>query len=145
MLIVGRDTGIGADLQAQATRLGISHNLVWLGEQSEPTPILQAADIGLQCSLQEGFSNALLESMAAGLPIIATTAGGNIDAVIDGDSGLLVPIEDSRALADAITRLAQAADLRTAMGGAARQRVAEVFSPELCVEKYLDLYRRVLI
>ncbi|MCV5649166.1 glycosyltransferase, partial [Escherichia coli] len=78
-------------LRLQAERLGIADRILWLGERRDVEAILPAADIALLVSHQEGFSNALIEAMGQGLPTIATAVGGNLDAVVDGETGLLTP------------------------------------------------------
>ena len=84
LLIVGRDEGIGSQLQAQANRQNLSNNMVWLGERNDIETIWQLADLGLLVSHQEGFSNALIEAMGQGVPMVATAVGGNLDAIEDG-------------------------------------------------------------
>jgi glycosyltransferase involved in cell wall biosynthesis len=96
------------------------------------------------CSHQEGFSNAVLEGMAASLPMIVTNVGGNAEAVLDGECGIVVPPSDPPRLAEAIARLAKSPELRTAFGGAARRRVTEHFSLESSVEAYDAMYRALL-
>ena len=94
LMVIGRDDGIGNQLKMQAVRLGLSDNVMWMGERSDVEAILPAADAGLLVSHQEGFSNALIEAMEQGLPVIATSVGGNMDAVVDGQTGRLVPVRD---------------------------------------------------
>jgi glycosyltransferase involved in cell wall biosynthesis len=144
LLVIGRDDGIGAELQQQAQKLDISGNVLWLGERSDVGRLLAASDLFVLPSHQEGFSNALLEAMAASLPAIATAVGGNIDAVHDNDSGLLVDAKDPESLAPAILRLAKDAALRRRLGDAARSHVAQRFSLDACVERYDRLYRALL-
>jgi glycosyltransferase involved in cell wall biosynthesis len=141
LLAIGRDDGIGGELKGLAQSLGIADNIMWLGERSDVEELLSATDIFVLPSHQEGFSNALLEAMAARLPAVATAVGGNIDAVADNDTGLLVPARDPRALAAAVLRLAQDSDLRRSFGDAARRRVEQRFSLQACVDRYERLYR----
>ena len=117
---------------------------LWLGERSDTQDLLAAADLGVLVSHQEGFSNSLIEMMAQALPVIATRVGGNIDAVVDGESGRLVPVKDNAALGQAILGLYADAVTRRRMGKAARWRVEQLFSLQLCVNRYLNLYRYVL-
>ena len=141
LLVIGRDDGIGSELKGLAQHFGMTDNIMWLGERPDVEELLAASDIFVLPSHQEGFSNALLEAMAARLPAVATAVGGNIDAVADNETGLLVPVRDPRALAAAILRLAQNADLRRSFGDAARRRVEERFSLQACVDRYEILYR----
>jgi glycosyltransferase involved in cell wall biosynthesis len=141
LLVIGRDDGIGTELKARASAAKIADNIMWLGERADVDELLAASDIFVLPSHQEGFSNALLEAMAARLPAVATAVGGNRDAVVEDETGFLVPPRDAPALAAAILRLAQDRDLRTRFGDAGRRRVEELFSLEACVDRYEALYR----
>jgi glycosyltransferase involved in cell wall biosynthesis len=141
LLAIGRDDGIGSELKGLAQHFGMTDNIMWLGERPDVEELLSASDIFVLPSHQEGFSNALLEAMAARLPAVATAVGGNIDAVADNETGLLVPLRDPRALAVAILQLAQNPDLRRSFGDAARRRVEQRFSLQACVDRYETLYR----
>ncbi len=143
LLIIGRDEGIGASLKAQAKSLGIGDHILWLGERSDASDLWNAADLGVLASHEEGFSNALLEGMAAGVPMVATAVGGNLDAIVDSESGRLVPPSDSVAMGQALLALALDAGLRQTMGRNARQRVETQFSQAACIERYLRLYRGI--
>ncbi len=140
MLVVGRDDGIGATLHEQARQLGLRDNILFLGARDDVPALLGASDIGILCSHEEGFANAILEGMAAGLPMIVTRVGGNAEAVIDGETGLVVPPRDSKSLAAAIVRLANDASLRKRFGNAGRQRVASQFSAQRCIDSHYALY-----
>jgi glycosyltransferase involved in cell wall biosynthesis len=141
LLVIGRDDGIGAELKARAGAPGIADNIMWLGERADVEELLAASDIFVLPSHQEGFSNALLEAMAARLPVIATAVGGNRDAVVEHETGFLVPARDAEALAATILQLAQDRDLRACFGEAGRRRAEELFSLEACVDRYEALYR----
>ncbi len=140
LMVIGRDEGIGRDLRVQAETLGIGTNVLWLGERSNPQELLGAADLGVLPSHQEGFSNSLIEKMAQGLAVVATRVGGNIDAIVDGESGRLVPVAEPAVLGDAIATLYEDPGLRARMGAAARGRVERFFTLEACVRRYLNLY-----
>jgi glycosyltransferase involved in cell wall biosynthesis len=144
LLVVGRDDGIGPGLRTQAESAGIAPNVVFLGERRDVGGLLAASDVNLLSSHQEGFSNAVLEGMAAGLPSIVTDVGGNPEAVIDGQNGLVVPPHDAERFAFAIERLAADAGLRAAMGDSARTRAKEHFTLETCVARYEELYASLL-
>jgi len=141
LVVIGRDEGEGPGLRVQAERLGIAENILWLGERRDVEAILRVADVALLVSHQEGFSNALIEAMGQGLPVVATAVGGNLDAVVDGDSGLLVPRKAPAALGAAILALASDPAARRAMGMAARARVLAMFSQDACILRYDRLYR----
>ena len=141
VLVIGRDEGIGEELKRRSEAFGIAGNMMWLGEQVAAEPLLAAGDIFVLPSHEEGFSNALLEAMAAELAVIATAVGGNLDAVVDEETGILVHARDPRALAAAVTRLAADPALRRRLAGAARHRVGQRFSLEKCVACYEKLYR----
>lgn len=133
LLIVGRDDGLGASLRSQAQSLGMAEHILWLGERRDVPDLLRLADIGLNVSHEEGFSNAVIEGLAAGLPMLVTDVGGNAEAVPDGVAGLVVPSKSPEALARALVRLASEPALRTTMGETARARAASLYGLEfLC-------------
>jgi glycosyltransferase involved in cell wall biosynthesis len=94
-------------------------------------------------SVTEGLGTSLLDAMACGKPIVATTAGGMPEVVADGSTGLLVPPRDHQAMADAIVTLLTNPDLRARMGAAGLARVRVNFSAERMVQDTLEIYRRV--
>jgi glycosyltransferase involved in cell wall biosynthesis len=144
VLAIGRDDGIGDELQRQARAFNIEGNIRWLGQQPAAERLLYAGDIFVLPSHQEGFSNALLEAMAAGLAVIASAIGGNLDAIVDNESGLLVPPRDPPELAAALARLSSDPDLRRRLGAAARRRVEQRFTLQNCVDRYEKLYRAMV-
>jgi len=95
-------------------------------------------------SLSEGLSNVLLESMATGIPVIATGVGGNPEAVEDGVTGLLVPPRDPAALARAVQRILHNRELAARLGHAGRQRVIERFAIDNVIRQTEQLYERLL-
>jgi len=144
LLVVGRDDGIGSDLRAQANKLGLADNIVFLGARNDVAAILPASDLGILCSHEEGFSNAILEGMAAGQPMVVTDVGGNAEAVIDGETGLVVPARDPQRLAAAIARLADDPALRAQFGKAGRDRAGERFGVQRFVQSHRKLYAALL-
>jgi glycosyltransferase involved in cell wall biosynthesis len=146
LLCVGTDAGSGyaAELRQQAVTLGIGDKVSWLGKQSTVFALYAGSDIGFLCSYRnEGFSNALLEGMAIGLPLIVTDVGGNAEAVAHRETGLVVPAQNSLALATAISTLCQNPDMIEAYGVAGRQRVQKKFSLSQCVSAYHAVYTTV--
>lgn len=140
LLVVGRDDGIRAELEAQARNSQIDANTIFLGVRHDVPDLLRSSDIGLLVSHQEGFSNAILEGMAAGLPIIATNVGGNPEAVVDGVTGLIVPPGDPAKLSIAIEALASDPEMRATMSARARARAEDRFSLETSIRCYEGLY-----
>lgn len=140
LLCVGRDDGMGEDLRAHAYRLGLQEHVRWLGGRADIPDLLAASDLGVLASLEEGLPNAVLEYMAARLPVVATAVGGTADLVVPGVTGLLVPPQDAGALAQAIATLARDPEARRAMGTAGRTRVEETFDFQACVDAYDRLF-----
>jgi glycosyltransferase involved in cell wall biosynthesis len=145
VLLVGRDDGMGEELAARAAQAGISDNILFLGLRNDIPELLEASDVGILCSHQEGFSNAVLEGMGAGLPMIVTDVGGNPEAVLDGVTGLVVPPRDPASLSKAIVKMAVDPGLRRRFGEAGRRRVEEHFTLKTCVQKYDGFYRALLL
>ena len=141
LLCVGQDLGIGELLKSRTRQLGIDRNVHFLGERSDVPSLLKASDIALLCSHQEGFSNAILEAMAAGLPVIATNVGGNPEAVVDGVTGFTVPPSSPVTLSEVLLKLANDKAAIGKMGEAGRERVEALFSHEACCALYDRLYR----
>jgi glycosyltransferase involved in cell wall biosynthesis len=144
VLFAGRDHGLRAELEALAAARGISHRIQFLGEYADIALLLAAADFGLLTSREEGFSNVILEGMSAALPMIVTDVGGNAEAVINEETGFVVPPRDPKAISDAILRLADDPALRQRFGAAAQKRVEETFSIERCVKAHAELYQDLL-
>ncbi|MDH3582420.1 MAG: glycosyltransferase [Hyphomicrobiales bacterium] len=140
LLAVGRDDGIGDTLSLKADGLELADKVSFLGARDDVPDILRVSDIGLLCSHEEGFSNAILEGMAAGLPMIVTDVGGNAEAVVDGTSGIVVPPHAPDDLGRAIKKLVNNPALRKRMGAAGQERVRTHFSLDMCVDKYQKLY-----
>ena len=135
--------GNAGALRAAAASLGIEEHVLWLGARADVADLLCASDIGILAPHEEGFSDALLEYMAARLPAVATTVGGNVEAAVDGETGFLVPPHDPRKLAEALVRLAGNAEVARQLGAAGRSRVETFFSEKRCVEDYHRVFTAV--
>jgi glycosyltransferase involved in cell wall biosynthesis len=144
LLGAGRDDGIGAALAARARAQGHAAHIRLLGQRDDIPDLLAASDIAVSASHEEGSSNAVLEAMAAGLPVVATDVGGSGEAITCGETGLLVPARQPAAMAAALARLIGDPALRARLGAAARARVDAEFSLDACVERYAHLYRGLL-
>lgn len=138
-LLVGRDDGIGDDLRKGAERLGIADKVRFLGAREDVPDLLKASDIGVLCSHEEGFSNAILEGMAAGLPMVVTDVGGNAEAVKHGVNGLVVPPRSPHELGNALLSMTDGR-LRSVMGRESEKRVQELYSLGACMESYERMY-----
>ncbi len=107
--------------------------------------LLRTMDISVLASLSEGMPNTLLESMAAGLPVVATAVGGNVEVVKHGETGYLVPAEDAGKLAEMLLFLLKNPVKRQKMAQKARQRFEKNFSVKIMTSRYEDIIRYVLI
>jgi len=132
------------ELEAHAARLGLGERVVFTGFRRDAPELMSEVTVSVLPSLSEGLSNAVLESMAAGVPVVATAVGGNPEAVQHGVSGLLVPPRDAAALARAICALLEDRELAARMGEAGRQRVVERFSHERMVRDTEHFYLALL-
>jgi glycosyltransferase involved in cell wall biosynthesis len=134
------EPGYFAELQELARDLGLSNHLHFAGGITNLQEYLSAADIFVLPSRSEGFSNAIVEAMAASLPVVATDVGGNAEAVQDGVSGLIVSSEDSNALAVAITRLLSDPLMSLEMGAAGKKLAAEKFTTDAMMHQVALVY-----
>ena len=128
---------------AQVRRLGLDDRVIVREKVVDIEDYLQAADVGLFTSESESFCLSILEAMCFGCPSVATAVGGIPEVVQSGVSGLLVPFGDAPALAAALESLIQDPVRRAALGQAARERAAALFSAAAIVPKYEALYRKV--
>lgn len=127
-------------LERQVRDLGLEARVRLHGSELDPEPLYAAFDIVVQASSREGLPNALLEAAASGRAIVATAAGGSGEIVLDGQTGLLVPVEDQTSLVNALRNLVSDADLRRRLGGAARERTATMFGMDRFVAEFASLY-----
>jgi GalNAc-alpha-(1->4)-GalNAc-alpha-(1->3)-diNAcBac-PP-undecaprenol alpha-1,4-N-acetyl-D-galactosaminyltransferase len=129
LAVVG-DGRLAAALRAQAAALGITGRVDWHGVVKDPHVFYRAASIFALPSRVEGTPNALLEAMSCGLPVVISDGPpGPRELVADGETGLVVPVNDAHALAGALRRLAHDDELRRRMGEAGRERVREYELP----------------
>jgi glycosyltransferase involved in cell wall biosynthesis len=132
-------------LKEQARQLDVDARVRFLGYRKDVALILAASNVFVLPSLWEGMSNALLEAMAAGKPVIATSVNGAVEQVLPGETGLLVPPRDADALARALLDLAHDPRKALAMGLKGRERVRSEFSLSRMTDAYIELYRRLLM
>lgn len=139
--VITGDGPMRSALEQQARALGLTERVSFTGYREDVAAMLPCFDLFVHPSLSEGLANALLEAMAAGLPVVATDIGANAEAVQHRSSALLVPPADAHALADAIMELYRNRALAADLGRAARARVIQHFGLTRAVAAYLTLYR----
>ena len=139
-LLVGQDRGIRKNLEALVQQLGLVDHIIFFDQRYDIPQLLAASDISVLPSNEEGFSNVVLESMAAGLPVVATRVGGNPEAIVDGMTGWLVPPQNPEQLADKIIDLLNDPRKARRWGEQGEKRIKENFLVENMVEGYLKLY-----
>lgn len=141
-LIVG-DGDQRRELENLSQRLKLRENVIFMGYRDDAREILEIFDVFVLSSLWEGFPLVVLEAMAANKPVIATRVAGTAEAMVDGKTGILVPLRDSKRLAESITKLLADQRLAQKMGVAGRHRVNKYFSAERMADDterlYLDL------
>jgi glycosyltransferase involved in cell wall biosynthesis len=133
-----------AKLEAQAGELGVSKRVLFLGYRQDVPELLACCDLFVLPSLFEGLPLSILEAMAAGKPVVASSIGGNDEAVVHEETGLLVPLGDPAALAGAIHRVLSNSDLARRLGAAGKARVQDHFSAETMVRQVTHVYEEVL-
>jgi len=143
LLVVGRGE-LEDVLKEQAKQLGVEGRVRFLGMRNDVPKLLGTLDLFVLPSLSEGLSLALLEAMAAHLPVVATKVGGNAELVVEGETGVLVPSKDAAALSEALCSLLNNRETRQRFGKNAAARVDERFSARLMTENYQHLYMKLL-
>lgn len=138
------DAAYRAELERLAGRLGVGDRVVFTGFRSDVPELLAETAVSVLPSLSEGFSNTVLESMAAGVPVVATRVGGTPEMIEHDRDGLLVPPRDTRALAEAIGAALGDPALAARLGGEARRRAARCFSFDKTARETEALYLRLL-
>lgn len=129
----------------ERARLAQQGGLTLIGPRDDVDALLPAADVIVCPSRSEGFPQVPLHAMAAGVPVVATPVGGTPEIVLDGETGVLVPPEDPRALAEALDALLADPERRARLGAAGRARIeAAGFTRAAMVERTRSVYREVL-
>jgi len=142
LTLVGDGPGRGVATRL-AEELGIGSRLDWTGALTDVAPTLATAQAFVLASRWEGFPRSILEAMRGGLPVVASDVGGTREAVLDGETGYVVPPNDVPALAGALTRLLTDPERRARLGNAGRRRFAERFTFERMAARTLALYLQV--
>jgi glycosyltransferase involved in cell wall biosynthesis len=143
-LVLAGDGSRLEQMRALVWRMGLERSVVFLGKIGNPDALYPLLDVYVQASYRgEGTSNAILEAMGHGRPVVATDIGGNAEIVLDGVTGRIVPAGNREALAEAVGALLLDPELRVAMGRAAAERARTAFSPEAMVEATERIYAAV--
>jgi glycosyltransferase involved in cell wall biosynthesis len=143
-LMVGRDAGAMEATRARVRERGIEGSVRFVGSRTDVPDLLRASDLFVHPSREEGFSNAILEAMAAGLPVVACDVGGNPEAVVDGETGRLVPPRDPERFAGAMGELIADESKRKNFGEAGLRRCAERFTLDRMVGEMESLYESLV-
>jgi len=131
------------ELEGLVAELGLGASVHFLGSRMDVIPIVKHFAVGVLCSESEGFSNAVIEYMACGVPTVCTNVGGNPELIRDGIDGYLVEPGDLEALASRLTNLLRDPALARTLGENARARVQE-YTLERMVSAHLDSYTEIL-
>ena len=143
LIIIG-DGELRPQLEQQIRDLGIQDATRLVGWREDVAELLDACDLFVLTSHNEGLGLVLVEAMAKGLPVVATAVGGVPEVVQDGQTGSLVPSGDPKAIASAIIRLSADAETRASMGRRGYARATEFFSIDQTVRNTEDLYTNLL-
>ena len=144
--ILGKEAGALLSVRTAIRDLGLEEHVIVRGEcsRTEVRESLRLADVFVLASLSKGVSNAALEAMAVGVPVVVTDVGGMADAVTDGVNGLLVPSRDPAALANALLELAADPERRRQMGERGRARAIADFDVKTRARAMLEQYQRLV-
>jgi glycosyltransferase involved in cell wall biosynthesis len=135
--------GVGPEegpLRGLASELGVADRVTFAGECHDIPRALAAMDVFALSSRSEGMSNAILEAMAAGLPVVATDVGGNPECVVHGETGFIVPPGHDEAMAQSLLEVLATPGMAAAMGEAGRARAADLFDVDGMVRRTVELY-----
>jgi glycosyltransferase involved in cell wall biosynthesis len=143
-LLAGREEGTGEEVKRRIEALGLADRVHILGPRNDIPALMRAADLVVHPSHEEGFPNTILEAMAAGKAVVATNVGGIPEAVMDGETGILVPPRRPDRLAEALLALLNDPERAARMGKAGRRRVVDAFPLGKMVREVEEMYDRLL-
>jgi glycosyltransferase involved in cell wall biosynthesis len=138
-LIIG-DGPLRERLEGRALAFQLAPHVKFLGHRDDVPRLLAASDLLVLPSLYEGLPNVVLEAMQFRKPVVATAAPGTTEVVVDGETGLLVPLRSPPALAQAIRTVVQDSELAHRLGEAGRARVEAEFRVAIMVQRFADMY-----
>jgi glycosyltransferase involved in cell wall biosynthesis len=143
-LIIFGEGHLDAELREQAAALGLGGAVQFAGFRRDLDALMGCFDIFVHPALAEGLGVVTLKAAAAGVPVVGFAAGGLVEAVADGVTGILVPPEQTERLQGAIAKLAENTGLRERMGRAGRARMRNDFSIATMAEKHVALYESIV-
>lgn len=135
---------LGPQLNETAMRMGLADQVHFIGTRRDVPSLLAISAVCTLTSRAEGFSNSILEYMAAGRPVVATDVGGASEAIIEGETGYLVPTDDDQTLAVRLLEILRDEQTADEFGARGRAVVAERFSLDTLSASHLDLYRSLV-
>jgi glycosyltransferase involved in cell wall biosynthesis len=143
LLCVGKYGEEKSNLEEKLEKTQLKSHVKFLGLRSDVHQILLNSNVGLLCSHEEGMPNAVMEYMAARLPVVATNVGGTVELVDDSETGILVPPKDPEKYAKAILKLIEK-NVKNKWGEQGRKKIEEEYSIEMCVKTYDNLYKKMM-
>jgi glycosyltransferase involved in cell wall biosynthesis len=144
VFVIAGEGELRAETEKLAAELGVSESCLFIGRCASVPDLLAASDVCVLSSQAEGFSNSILEYMAAGRAVVATNVGGASEAIVEGETGYLVSSGDDRAMAERLIALLRDPEKRRVMGVNGRRRIEERFSTETRLASTITLYQKFL-
>jgi glycosyltransferase involved in cell wall biosynthesis len=144
MFVIAGEGELRAETEKLAGELGLDESCLFIGRCASVPDLLAASDVCVLSSQAEGFSNSILEYMAAGRAVVATNVGGASEAIVEGETGHLVDAGDDRAMAERLIALLRDPEKRRAMGVNGRRRIEQHFSTANRLKRTTELYQRFL-
>ena len=133
------------EIQRMVRDLGLENNVKLLGFVENPAALLKMSDAFCLLSRSEGFSNALLEAMACGVPSVVTRVGGNPEAIVDGENGFLVSPEDDEVAAQRLLSILKDPAMASKVGHAGRVTIEKRFSAEIMIQRLVQVYEELMV
>ena len=144
VFVIAGEGELRAETEKLASELGLNESCLFIGRCASVPDLLAVSDVCVLSSQAEGFSNSILEYMAAGRAVVATNVGGASEAIIEGETGHLVNAGDDRAMAERLISLLRDPEKSRTMGLNGRRRIEQRFSTENRLKTTIALYHRYL-
>lgn len=143
LLLIG-DGVLRYELDTLTRQLNIESNVRFLGQRTDIPDLLSVTDIYVHSSVEEGFGIAIIEAMAAGLPVVATNVGGIPEIITNNINGILVPSENPQAFVDSISYLIEHPKNRKILAEKGKQHVETTFTDDVMIKKYMEVYVKII-